>query len=230
MADAIGQMGWRARRGLGPTTGPKTIPRALLAVSHTKLVQRLTYVIILLYALTFAQLSVLQHHSHNTHAFDLGNMDQAVWNTSQGRWFEFSNWEGGRTRLAAHVEPILIPIAQIYRVFSGPETLLVLQAIIISLGALPAFWLARDRLRNDFAAITFASAYLLAPELEAATLSDFHPVSLATSFLMFAFYFIHKEKYLWFWVFAILAMSTKEQIPIAIALLGVYIVVVKRRP
>ncbi len=230
MADAVGQIGWRGNRGAARPAGPSTIPRALFALGHTRLVQRLMYLIIALYALTFAQLSILQHDSMHTNAFDLGNMDQAVWNTSQGRWFEFSNWDGGRTRLAAHVEPILIPIAQIYRVFSGPKTLLVLQALIIPLGALPAFWLARDRLRNDFAAITFASAYLLMPELEAANLSDFHPVALASAFLLFAFYFLHRDRYVLFSIFAVLAMSTKEQIPISVALLGLYIVFVKRRP
>ncbi|GIW06561.1 MAG: hypothetical protein KatS3mg060_1366 [Dehalococcoidia bacterium] len=230
MPEAVGQVGWRGSRGLARPAGPRAVPRALFALSHTRLVQRLTYIIIAIYAFTFAQLSILQHQSHNTHAFDLGNMDQAVWNTANGRPFEFTNWEGGRTRLAAHVEPILIPIAQIYRLFSGPETLLVLQAIVISLGALPAFWLARDKLRNDFAAIGFASAYLLAPELEAANLSDFHPVSLASSFLLFAFWYLHRERYLAFLLFAILAMMTKEQVPISVSLLALYIVFVKKRP
>jgi uncharacterized membrane protein len=230
MPEAVGQVGWRGSRGLARPTGPRAVPRALFALSHTRLVQRLTYLIIAIYAVTFAHLSVLQHQSHNTHAFDLGNMDQAVWNTANGRPFEFTNWEGGRTRLAAHVEPILIPIAQLYRLFSGPETLLVLQAVVISLGALPAFWLARDKLRNDFAAIGFASAYLLAPELEAANLSDFHPVALASSFLLFAFWFLHRDRYLPFLVFATLAMMTKEQVPISVSLLGLYIVFVKQRP
>ncbi|MFN8533618.1 MAG: DUF2079 domain-containing protein [Dehalococcoidia bacterium] len=230
MPDAFGQVGWRGSRGEVRPAGPRTVPRALFALTHTKLVQRLTYFIIAIYAFTFAQLSILQHQSHKTHAFDLGNMDQAVWNTANGRPFEFSNWEGGRTRLAAHVEPILLPIAQVYRLFSGPETLLVIQAIVISLGALPVFWLARDKLRNDFAAITFASAYLLSPELEAANLSDFHPVSLASSFLLFAFYFLHKDRYVGFVVFAILAMMTKEQVPLSIAMLSLYIVFVKRKP
>jgi uncharacterized membrane protein len=228
--EAIGQLGWRDSRGLARPSGPRAVPRALFALSHTRLVQRLTYVLVALYALTFAHLSVLQHQSHNTHAFDLGNMDQAVWNTANGRPFAFTNWEGGRTRLAAHVEPILLPIALLYRLFSGPETLLVLQAVVISLGALPAFWLARDKLRNDFAAITFASAYLLAPELEAANLSDFHPVSLASSLLLFAFYFLHRDRYLLFALFALLAMMTKEQVPLSVACLGLYLVVVKRRP
>ena len=56
---------------------------------------------------TFGSLSILKHERFETQAFDLGNMDQAVWNTAQGRPFHFTNWEGGQTRLAAHVAALL---------------------------------------------------------------------------------------------------------------------------
>jgi uncharacterized membrane protein len=155
-------------------------------------------------------------------------MDQAVWNTLHGRWFAFTIWEGGTTRLAAHVEPILLVIAQFYRLYSSPKTLLALQAATISLGALPAFWLARQRLGNDFSGAVFAFAYLLTPSLEAAALADFHPVTLSASLLLFAFYFMQKRWYLPFLFFALLAMATKEEIPLAILLMGLYIAFIQR--
>lgn len=228
MPSAYGQTGWREsqERSRGDTpSGRRRGPRT----PSPALVSRLAYLIIGLYALTFAVLSVLDQDSFNTHAFDLGNMDQAVWNTAQGRWFRFTNWEGGTSRLAAHVEPILLPLSLLYRVYASPTTLLVFQSLAISLGALPAFWLAREKLKNDFAAVTFASAYLLAPALEVANLHDFHPVSLVSSLLLFAFYFIHRRWYLPFLIAAVLAMSTKEQVPLSIMMLGLYIFLVQKR-
>ncbi len=61
-------------------------------------------------------------------ALDLGNMDQAVWQTAHGRPFYFTNMElplhieafGTTTRLSFHVEPILLPLALLYRVVAGP--------------------------------------------------------------------------------------------------------------
>ncbi|MBI4300646.1 MAG: DUF2079 domain-containing protein, partial [Chloroflexi bacterium] len=228
MPEVFGHLGWRHAQSRGrPFTGTVLIEET--PALQSTLVSRLVYIIVAIYAITFATLSVLAHDSFNTHAFDLGNMDQAVWNTLHGRWFQFSNWEGGTTRLAAHVEPILIAIAQLYRIYSSPSTLLVFQAIVMSLGALPAFWLARDKLRSDFAGVVFASAYLLSPTLEAANLHDFHVVSLASSLLLFAFYFIHRRRYGLFLVFAILAMATKEQVPISVALMGLYVALVQKR-
>ncbi|MBI4302377.1 MAG: DUF2079 domain-containing protein [Chloroflexi bacterium] len=220
MPQLSGSIGWRQARAEEARRRP--------LLGESTLVPWFTYIIVALYALTFAYLSILKHDSYNTNAFDLGNMDQAAWNTAQGRWFEFSNWEGADTRLAAHVEPIFIPIAQLYHLYSSPETLLVLQAVVVSLGALPAFWLARDKLKNNFAALAFASAYLLAPALEVATLADFHPVALASSFLLFAFYFLDKRRYIPFFIMAVLAMATKEQVPLAVMAMGLYIALVQR--
>ncbi|OGO06161.1 MAG: hypothetical protein A2Y60_06155 [Chloroflexi bacterium RBG_13_54_9] len=223
MPEPFGHIGWRQAREKA-----RLELAALMALDRSAWVVWLTYLAICLYALTFAVLSVLEHESFNTHAFDLGNMDQAVWNTAHGRWLRFTNWEGGNTRLAAHVEPILFLIAPLYHLFSSPKTLLILQSVVISFGALPAFWLAKDLLKNDFAAVGFSVAYLLAPALETANLWDFHAVSLSSSFLLFAFYFIHKKRYILFFVFALLAMGTKEQVPLSVMLMGLYILLVQR--
>ncbi len=218
----VGQVGWKHLKEEPP---PHQEP---VPVRSPARVARLVYLVAGLYALTFALFSILQHDAFRTNAFDLGNMDQAVWNTLQGRWFAFSNWEGGTSRLAAHVEPIMILIAQFYRVYSNPKTLLALQAGVIALGALPVFWLARQRLGSDFAGAVFAFAYLLTPSLQAAALADFHPVTLSASLLLYAFYFLQKRWYPPFLLVAIIAMATKEEIPLGVFLIGLYAVFVQK--
>jgi uncharacterized membrane protein len=99
----------------------------------------------------------------------------------------------------------------------------VLQTVGIGLGALPAFWVARDHLKSDFAGLVFALAYLLAPAVEGANLSDFHAVSLTASFFLFAFYFLQARRYNPFFVFIVLAMSTKEDAPLLVLMMGLYI-------
>ena len=97
-----------------------------------------------------------------------------------------------------------------------------LQAATLALGALPVFWLARERLGSDFAGAVFAFAYLLSPLLQAAALADFHPVTLSASLLLFAFYYLQKRWYPPFLFFAMLAMATKEEIPFSVFLMGLY--------
>jgi len=231
MAGRFGHVGWRQARGVDDEAAEAPEQAAVEQVEEQaeSIVPRLVLGLVLLYALVFAILSVQQHQSFQTHAFDLGNMDQAVWNTAEGRPLEFTNWEGGTNRLAAHVEPILLLVAQIYRFWPDPATLLVLQSVVISLGALPAFWLARRVLRSDFAAAVFAGSYLLSPALEIANLADFHAVAFSSALLLYAFYFVYRRQYWGFAVFAALAMSTKEHVPLSVFLIGLYILVVQRQ-
>lgn len=186
------------------------------------------WALVLAYILLFSWLSVTRHLAFKTDAYDMGNVNQAFWNTVHGRPLYFTNWRGVEltlatdTRLAMHVEPIYFLIAPIYWLWQRPETLLVLQTVILALGAWPVYWLARDYLKNYLAAVIFAAVYLLFPGLQAANLWEFHAVALAAPFLLFAFYFGHRRKWALLWLFAILAMATKEEIPLIIFLMGLY--------
>lgn len=229
MANIFGRIGWRQSRQAAWSEADEQAS-APPAAWETGLVPSLVASVVALYAVTFAILSILQHESFQTNAFDLGNMDQAVWNTLHGRPLEFTNWSGGNTRLAAHVEPILFLIAPLYIIYSSPVTLLVLQSVVLSLGALPAFWLARQVLRNAFAAAVCSFSYLLAPALEIANLADFHAVAFSSTLLLFAFYYAYQRRYLGFFIAAVLAMATKEHVPFTIFFMGLYIAWVQRRP
>jgi len=59
----------------------------------------LVWVMIALYVVFFSFVTVLKHEAFETTAFDLGNMDQAVWNSLRGRFLPFTNWGEEGTRL-----------------------------------------------------------------------------------------------------------------------------------
>jgi len=229
MAGGFGHISWRQASATLGAERLRSAPRAAASTATDALIARFVYLAVALYAVTFAVLSVLQHQGFQTHAFDLGNMDQAVWNTAQGRPLEFTNWSGGTNRLAAHVEPILFLVALAYRVYSSPVTLLVIQSVVISLGAIPAFWLAREVLRSSFAAVVFALSYLLAPTLEIANLADFHAVAFSSALLLYAFYYAYRRRYAGFFIAAVLGMATKEHVPLSVFVMGLYIAFVQRQ-
>jgi len=205
------------------------------AWDRSLLVPGLVCLLTLFYIVFFAWLSILRHETFQSSAMDLGYTDQVVWNTLHGRFMRFSTYQDAPidlpldqfrrtdTLLAYHVELVLAPISLLYLIYDSPVTLLVLQTVGIGLGTLPAFWLARDHLGSDFAGLAFALAYLLAPAVEGANLSDFHAVSLTASLLLFAFYFLQARRYKPFLAFIILAMSTKEDVSLLALMVGLYI-------
>jgi uncharacterized membrane protein len=182
------------------------------------------------YAAGFAALSVLRHEAFETGRFDLGNMVQAVWSTAHGHLLQVTNLHGAQiSRLAAHVDPILIVFAPLWWIWPSPSLLLTAQALAVALGALPLFWLARKHTGSERAALGFSLAYLIFPATEWMTLNEFHPVSLACPLLLFAIWYLDEDRLLPFACFAALAALTREEVPLVIAGLGIWYAIGRRR-
>jgi uncharacterized membrane protein len=191
----------------------------------------------LAFTIFFSAYLFAQQDAFQTHAEDLGIMDQAIWNTLHGAPLHQTicnsvtdtNCIGDISRLAIHFEPILFPLSLLYLIAPSPKTLLLVQALIVASGALPAFGLALRRLASPFAGIVFAVIYLLFPALQAAVTYDFHAVTLSAAFLLFALYFMLSRNNVGLIISCLLALSTKEEIVVDVALIGLSIVVLQRR-
>ena len=184
------------------------------------------WAMIAVWAGVLSYLSVARQRAFWTGRFDVGNMVQAVWSTAHGRPLETTDVNGDQfSRLGAHVDPILALFTPLTWTGHLPEALLVSQAVIVALGALPAFWLGRRWLGDDRLAVAAAAVYLLYPPTMWATLTEFHPVTLAAPLLMFCIWAAEERRYLLLTVFATLAALTKEEVGLALAMLGVWMVV-----
>jgi uncharacterized membrane protein len=178
----------------------------------------------ILYALLFASWAILHWVVFKEARFDLGNMVQAIWNTLHGHFLETTTATGHqRDRLGFHVDPFLLLFAPL---------LPVVQALAVASGALPVFWLARKHLGSSRTAAHFAFAYLLYPatQFNAFTIAaGFHAVSFAVPLLLYAIWFLDEDRLVAFSVVALLACTTKEEIPLAVGCLGIWAAVRKGR-
>ncbi len=174
------------------------------------------------YIVYFTWTSFLRYDHFYTGRFDLGNMVQTVWNTTQGRIFQFSNPDGVDivSRLAFHADFLLVLLAPFYALFPTPKTLLFIQTFIVALGSVFIYFIAKDKLKSRNLSLAFAFAYLINPSVQRANLYDFHPVTLATTLLLGTYYFYSKKRYALFLLFAMLSAISKEQIWLIIALFG----------
>src|SRR3989344_3848184 len=182
-----------------------------------------------LYILYFTTASFLKHDNFYTARFDLGNMDQVVWNTLHGRIFEFTDstaaqGDGIVSRLVFHADFILILLAPLYLIWENPKMLLLTQTIVLAFGSIFVYLISKEVLKNKQISLIFAFAYLINLAVNWVNLYDFHPVALATTFLLAAFYFLIKKRYFLLVLFLILAGICKEQIWVINFLFGLYIV------
>lgn len=184
-------------------------------------------IFILIYVLYFTFVSFLRYDNFFTGRFDLGNMDQTVWNTIHGRIFQITDPNGTTnvSRLAFHADFILILISPLYLIWSNPKMLLLLQTVILGLGAIFVYFIAKTVIKNKNVALVFSAIYLLNPSLQYTNLYDFHAVVLGTTFLLATYYFFLKKKYSLFLLFAILSGLTKEDIWTIISIFGLAIII-----
>ena len=206
----------------------------------------LLLVLIAAYALTAGRLALYRHWNLESQALDMGYADQITWNNLHGNFFRFTVFRGavgheqGRplafgqgadpdSLLAYHVELLFLPLAALYLIHAGPETLIVLLTAVLALGALPAYWIAYRQLDHRGAALAFAAMYLLSPATQAANLSDFHIVSMTGAMLLFAWYFLLRGQTWAFVLMAGLCTLAKEEVGLIVGLMGLYAAFVLRR-
>ena len=185
------------------------------------------------YAVLFVFAAVVHYMVFKEARFDLGNMVQSIWSTLHGHFLEATTASGHqRDRLGFHVDPFLVLLAPLFWIWSSPLLLLVVQVLAVASGALPVFWLARKHLASSRAAAHFAFAYLLYPatQFNAFTIGDgFHSVSLAVPLVLYAVWFLDEDRLVAFSAVALLACTTKEEIPLAVGCLGIWYAVRRGR-
>lgn len=191
----------------------------------------LLWLFILTYAACFSFLSIRRFQTLNSHYYDLGIMNQVVYNTSKGRFLEMTNQDliKNTSRLAIHFDPILALFAPFYKIYSGPEILLIGQNIILGLGTLAVFLISKKILNKELISLVFSLLYLLYFPIQRVSLFDFHAVALSTSFFLFALYFNLIKKNGLYFLFIILSLLTKEHVGLVIFFLGIYLFFIKKQ-
>jgi uncharacterized membrane protein len=183
-----------------------------------KLLQKLhfdsyTWVLILgiaLFCLSISVASILRFEHFLSGKLDLGNMMQTIWNTAHGRFFQFTDPYSTETvsRLGTHADFLLILLVPLYLLFPSAHTLLIVQAIIVSLGSVVIYLLGRKLFDSKLYSLLFALLFLMNPSVIRSSLYDFHAVVLATTFLLAAWYSGVSKKWGWFVVWLVRLQGT----------------------
>lgn len=175
----------------------------------------------LTYILVFGKLAFDQHAAMRTHQADLGQIDQAIWNSSRGRLLEFTKDERQSIRLTDHVEPIFVLISPLFWLWDDVRALLLLQTVFVAAGAWPLYALTRRKSSPNLA-LALAAAWFLAPPLQSALLTDFHAIPLAVPFILWAFWAVEARRWGQFAVAALLLTAVKEEAALLAAGLGLW--------
>jgi uncharacterized membrane protein len=199
-------------------------------------VDLLALLCVIVFALVIFYFSIRQHDSFHTHAFDMGYIDNVLWNTSQGRLFVNDFPDKPHNFLGEHFSPALIALAPLYWLWSDARVLFVAQSAALALSVLPCYCFVRRRYPR--LALLVVIALLLQPALWAIALGEFHEIILAVPLLAWAFValfdFRGRGQSIGLWVGLLGALLVKEEVAVIAATVGLYLVVAelirRRRP
>ncbi len=205
------------------------------AISNHK-ITLILWLFIAAYIGYFSFFSILRYRTLYASYYDLGIMNQTVYNTYQAikthdwsRVLEMTDPDSSIQikRMAIHNDILMAAFAPFYFIHAGTETLLVIQTIILGIGAWAVFKIAQFIFQKnkykELLSLIFALAYLLYSPMQRANIFDFHAVTLATTLLLFMFYFFLVKRYRWSFLFFILSILSKEEVALTTAFFSLYV-------
>ena len=179
----------------------------------------------LIVATTASVLAVLKYRGYNSGMLDLGAMTQAIFSVLRGQPLVTTGYNGNFSRLAGHVELIYLAFVPFLAIWPSPEPLLIGQAVLVALGAIPAYRIALRKLDSVTAARCAALIYLFYPVAQTALLFDFHGDTLAMPLLMFALDAADRRAWRPFALWVGLALLCKLYIAAPVAGIGAYLLI-----
>jgi len=191
-----------------------------------KIVLIITFIAFLFFIL-FSYAAIKRHVNYLSD-FDLALAANTLWNTTYNEYsgstmnLYFSGYQGNNY-LGLHFSPVLFLILPFFAIWPRPETLLIFQNIVLVLGIIPLYLIAKHFKLNSKIIIALVLYYLCFPGLIAAVLCDYHPITFFPLFFLSSFYFYLKKHFVPFTLFIIITLLIKENISLFIAFLGSFL-------
>ncbi len=179
----------------------------------------------ILYGIIFSYYTILRHLSFRSNAWDLGILVQAIASAAKGRLFVYNvePYATPGSYFGVHFSPILFVILPFFYIMPTVETVLVVQAFVLALGAIPIYFIAMHDLKSRLPALFISAAYLLNPSLQGINWYDFHPEVFFPFLILLTTYFLKKRSPWLFLLCIVLSLATLEQVSYIVAIYAIYV-------
>lgn len=181
-----------------------------------------------MYSVVMSTLSITRHQAFAS-SYDLANMAETVWQTSQGHIFSLTGATSLVSRFRHHSDVWLILLAPFYKVWPDVRLLLIIQSMAIGSSAIPIFLIGRKLIKNDWVSLVVAAVYLANPGVLWTNIYDFHTIALAIPLLFWAYYLMLAKKWRWMYVAMGLSLLTKEDVGLFVSMMGINLFLVERK-
>ncbi|MGW2566442.1 DUF2079 domain-containing protein [Streptomyces sp. NPDC001537] len=170
----------------------------------------------------YAILSVLRYEHLATRSWDLGIFEQAVRGYAQLRAPVVDLKGPGFNVLGDHFSPVLALLAPVYRLFPSPVTLLLAQAALFALSAVPVTRAAAGLLGRP-RGLVLGLAYGLSWGLQRAVDFDFHEICFAAPLIAFSLEALLARRWRAALLWALPLVLVKEDLGLTVAAIALVV-------
>ena len=161
---------------------------------------------------------------------DLGLFDQILYLASRGLPTASSISIDGVTLMGDHAAFMLYPISLLYRIYPDPHWMLALQALALTIGAIPVYGLCRQNSLPIAYARALSLCYVLYPALFTINFyTEFRVETLAVPALLWSIWAARAGKLWLVGILLVVALGCKETVSFTTAAFGLWIWLVEKR-
>ncbi len=170
------------------------------------------------YTIIFTYFTYQKHISFNSYAWDLGTFNQIYYSSIYGGRFYYYTPElflnPSGSYFAIHFSPILLLLFPIYAIFPSVQTLLISKSLILSLAAVPLFYLSKKMTGSEKTGLVVSCIYLLYPGLHGANWFDFQPQIFIPLFVFTTFLMLIEKKWSYYFASLFITLTIQEHVSV----------------
>ncbi|MCD7908707.1 MAG: DUF2079 domain-containing protein [Clostridium sp.] len=177
-----------------------------------------------------ASMTVLRYRLNYSPAYDFGIFSQMYYYLDKClQPLTTCERDGLLSHFAVHLSPIFYALLPFYKLVPRPETLLVLQALLVISGLIPLCLLAGAFKCTRLQTLCFGLVYCAYPAFMGGCFYDFHENKFLTVIILWVMYFMETRRFKSMLAGLALLLLVKEDAPVYAACIGLYLFLEKRR-
>lgn len=128
------------------------------------------------------------------------------------------------SHFAVHISPILYLLLPFFSLVPKPETLQVLQILVVASGFIPLNLIMKHHKFQPRLRLFFAAIYFFLPALNGSSMFDFHENCFLAPLLLWIFYAIERRNLTGLIISGLLLIATKEDVVLYLFFIGIWLI------
>ena len=162
--------------------------------------------------------------------YDMGIFAQMYDNMTE-TFLPFTTCERGEhlSHFAVHFSPVLYLLLPFCYTFSPLDVLVWGQILVVFSGVFPLWLICRRVKLSNFKSTIVSLLFLLFPAMSSGAFYDFHENAFLAPLILWTLYFIHAEKWIPTFIFALGVLTVKEDAAMYVGFIALYVIFSRKR-